>query len=227
MKANNAASGSCPTIRVLITDTRQVLRAGYARHLSTVAGIEVVGETPNLEQLRRAAGHTRPDAVIASITLLTSLWSEQTAQRRDAGIQQPLLVAMPQVHDAYLAIAAWAGAGECVLEDANPTELAEALRRVAARQGIWSDEDRRRVQRWQEEVGRPWRSLTQRERDVMRVLAKGMSNAAIADVTTLTPKTVEHHISRILNKLGVTSRVQAVVWYLEEFPPSLRGAGQR
>jgi DNA-binding NarL/FixJ family response regulator len=59
----------------------------------------------------------------------------------------------------------------------------------------------------------------------MRVLAKGMSNAAIAEATTLTPKTVEHHISRILNKLGVTSRVQAVVWYLEEFPPSLRLAG--
>jgi DNA-binding NarL/FixJ family response regulator len=210
---------------VLITDTRQVLRAGYARSLSTVAGIEVVGETPDLDQLRKAARDMRPDVVMISISLLAPLWSRQAAQRRDADILQPLLVFMPEVHDAYLAVAVWAGAGGYVLEDASPQELAEALRRVAARQGAWSDEDHLRALRWQEDVGRPWRSLTQRERDVIRVLAKGMSNAAIAEATTLTPKTVEHHISRILNKLGVNSRVQAVVWYLEEFPPNLRGAG--
>jgi DNA-binding NarL/FixJ family response regulator len=220
---NHTSGGSCPTVQVLIADTREVLRAGYSRNLSMVPGIQVVGETPDLDQLRKAAGYVRPDAVMTSIALLIPLWSEQAAQRKDASIQQPLLVTMSEVHDAYLAVAAWAGAGGYVLEDASPRELAETLRRIAARQTTWSDKDRWRAQRWQEEVGRPWRSLTQRERDVMRVLAKGMSNAAIAEATTLTPKTVEHHISRILNKLGVTSRVQAVVWYLEEFPPSLRG----
>ncbi|HSN74541.1 MAG TPA: response regulator transcription factor [Anaerolineae bacterium] len=190
-----------------------------------MAGIEVVGETPDLDQLRKAAGHLRPDAVMASIALLAPLWSEPAAQWRDAGIQQPLLVAMPEVHDAYLAVAAWAGAGGYVLEDASPADLAEALRRVAARQEGWSGEDRLRALRWQEKVGQPWRSLTHRERDVLRVLARGMSNAAIADATTLTPKTVEHHVSRILDKLGLASRTQAVVWYLEEFPPNLRGGG--
>jgi DNA-binding NarL/FixJ family response regulator len=58
----------------------------------------------------------------------------------------------------------------------------------------------------------------------MRVLARGMSNAAIADATTLTPKTVEHHVSRILSKLGQASRTQAVVWYFEQFPANLREA---
>jgi DNA-binding NarL/FixJ family response regulator len=228
MKATrNAPSGSCPTIQVLIADTREVLCAGYTHNLSTVPGIQVVGETPDLDQLCKAARCMRPDVVMTSIALLIPLWSEQAAQRRNATIQQPLLVAMPAVHDAYLAVAAWAGAGGYVLEDSNPREMAEALRRIAARQTTWSDEDRWRAQRWQEEVGRPWRSLTQRERDVMRVLAKGMSNAAIAEATTLTLKTVEHHISRILNKLGVTSRVQAVVWYLEELPPCLRGGGSK
>lgn len=224
MKASNASSGSCLTIRVLITDTRQVLRAGYTRNLSTMVGIEVVGETPDLDQLRKAAGRVRPDAIMASISLLAPLWLEQAAPSRDVGIRQPLLVALPDVHDAYLAVATWAGAGGYVLEDASPLELAEALRLVAARQGTWSDEDRWRALRWQEEVGQPWRSLTHRERDVMRVLARGMSNAAIADATTLTPKTVEHHVSRILNKLGLASRTQAVVWYYEQFPPNLRGS---
>lgn len=106
MKASNAASSLRFATRVVITDTRQVLRAGYARHLSTVAGIEVVGETPDLDQLRRAAEHLRPDAVMASIALLAPLWLEPAAQRRDAGIPQPLLVAMPEVHNAYLAVAA-------------------------------------------------------------------------------------------------------------------------
>lgn len=225
MQASNASSGSCPTTRVLITDARQVLRAGYARSLANVAGIEVVGDTPDLDQLRKAARRLRPDAIVASISLFAPLWSKQAVQPGDMGIQHPLLVALPDVHDAYLAVAVWAGAGGYVLEEACPSDLAEALRRVAARQEGWSREDRLRALRWQEEVGRPWCSLTRRERDILRVLARGMSNAAIAEATTLTPKTVEHHISRILNKLGVTSRVQAVVWYLEEFPPSLRGAG--
>jgi DNA-binding NarL/FixJ family response regulator len=224
MKASNAANGLRLATRVVITDTRQVLRAGYARHLSTVAGIEVVGETPDLDQLRTAAERLRPDAVMASIALLAPLWLEPAAQRRDVGIPQPLLVAMPEVHDAHLAVAAWAGAGGYVLEDTSPTELAQALRLVASRQGTWSAEDRCRALRWQEEVGRPWRSLTEREREVMRALARGMSNAAIAGATTLTPKTVEHHVSSILSKLGLASRTQAVVWYFEQFPANLRGA---
>jgi DNA-binding NarL/FixJ family response regulator len=224
MTASNASNDSRLTIRVLITDTRQVLRAGYSRNLSTVAGIEVVGETPDLDQLRKAAGRLRPDAVMASISLLAPLWSEQAAQWRDMGSRQPLLVAMPEAHDAYLAVAAWAGAGSYVLEDASPADLAEALRCVAARREGWSGEDQLRARRWQEEVGQPWRSLTQRERDVLRVLARGLSNAAIADATILTPKTVEHHVSRILDKLGLASRTQAVVWYFEQFPPSMRGS---
>lgn len=111
-----------------------------------------------------------------------------------------------------------------MLEDTSPIELAKALRLVAARQGTWSAEDRWRALRWQEEVGRPWRSLTEREREVMRALAKGMSNAAIAGATTLTSKTVEHHVSSILSKLGLASRTQAVVWYFEQFPANLRAA---
>jgi DNA-binding NarL/FixJ family response regulator len=222
MKVSNASNGSRLAVRVLITDTRQVLRAGYSRNLSTVAGIEVVGETPDLDQLRKAAGQLRPDAVMASIALLAPLWLEPAAQRRDVGIPQPLLVAVPEVHDAYLAVAAWAGAGGYVLEDTSPTELAMALRLVAARQGTWSAEDRWRALRWQEEVGRPWRSLTEREREVMRALARGMSNAAIAGATALTSKTVEHHVSSILSKLGLASRTQAVVWYFEQFPANLR-----
>jgi DNA-binding NarL/FixJ family response regulator len=224
MTASNAANGLRLATRVVITDTRQVLRVGYARHLSTVAGIEVVGETPDLVQLRTAAERLRPDAVMASIALLAPLWLEPAAHRRAVGIPQPLLVAMPEVHDAHLAVAAWAGAGGYVLEDTSAAELAQALRLVASRQGTWSAEDRCRALRWQEEVGRPWRSLTEREREIMRALARGMSNAAIAGATTLTPKTVEHHVSSILSKLGLASRTQAVVWYFEQFPANLRGA---
>jgi DNA-binding NarL/FixJ family response regulator len=224
MQTSNAANGLRLATRVVITDTRQVLRAGYARHLSTMAGIEVVGETPDLEQLRAAAERLRPDAVMASIALLAPLWLEPVPRRRDMGIPQPLLVAMPEVHDAHLAVAAWAGAGGYVLEDTSPTELATALRLVAARQGTWSAEDRYRALRWQDEIGRPWRSLTEREREVMRALARGMSNAAIAAATALTPKTVEHHVSSILSKLGLASRTQAVVWYFEQFPANLRRA---
>lgn len=222
MQTSNSANGLLLATRVVITDARQVLRAGYARHLSTVASIEVVGETTDLEQLRAAAERLRPDAVMASIALLAPLWLEPAPRRRDVGIPQPLLVAMPEVHDAHLAVAAWAGAGGYVLEDSSPTELATALRLVAARQGTWSAEDRSRALRWQDEIGRPWRSLTEREREVMRALARGMSNAAIAAATALTPKTVEHHVSSILSKLGLASRTQAVVWYFEQFPANLR-----
>ncbi len=80
--------------------------------------------------------------------------------------------------------------------------------------------------RWQEDVGQPWRSLTGREREVFYLLVRGMGNSAMADALTLAPKTVEHHVCRILDKLGLASRAMAASWYYEQVPAILRG-GER
>jgi DNA-binding NarL/FixJ family response regulator len=208
---------------VVIADIRSMMRNGYARCLESTGNVALIGDAADADGLLAAARQLQPDAILAGMTVLAPRWSSAT-RWTNGDFGAPLVAALPEIHDAYLAVAAWAGAGSYVLEDASPADLAEALRCVAARREGWSGEDQLRARRWQEEVGQPWRSLTQRERDVLRVLARGLSNAAIADATTLTPKTVEHHVSRILDKLGLASRTQAVVWYFEQFPPSMRGS---
>ncbi len=113
-----------------------------------------------------------------------------------------------------------------MLEDASPSELAGALCSPAAGQNGWRSDVRQRALRWQEEVGRPWRSLSDREHDVFHLLVRGMSNSAMADALVLAPKTVEHHVCRILDKLGLASRAMAASWYYDQFPAILRGGGR-
>lgn len=109
------------------------------------------------------------------------------------------------------------------LEDASPPELTDALGSAAAGQGGWRDDERQRTGRWEEKAGRPWRSLGEREREVFHLLVRGLSNSAMAEALSLAPKTVEHHVGKILGKLGRASRTEVMAWYFEQFPPILRG----
>ncbi len=160
------------------------------------------------------------------MTVLASRWSSATRWSND-GPAPPVVATVPEFHDGYLAVAAWAEAKTYVLEDASPTELADALCSAAAGRSGWCGDDRRRAVRWQEEVGQPWRSLTGRQREVFHLLVRGMSNSAMADALTLAPKTVEHHVCKILDKLSLASRAMAASWCYDQFPAILRGGANR
>lgn len=222
--ADQTSRAALPAIRVLIADSRSVVRTGYARCLESAGSEALIGDAVDADGLLAAASQLRPDVILASMTVLAARWSKAVRWTND-DYAVPLVAVLPEIHDAYLAVAAWAEAEGFILEDASPSELAEALCSAAAGWSGWRGDDRQRAVCWQVEVGQPWRSLTDREREVFHLLVRGMGNSAIADALTLAPKTVEHHVCRILGKLGLASRAMVASWYYDQFPAILRGGG--
>ena len=119
-----------------------------------------------------------------------------------------------------------AGAVGFVVKDEAPETIVEAVRAAARGEVLFSGEQQARTRRWREEVGERWESLTEREREVLQLSAQGLDNAAIAEVLCVTPKTVEYHVTNILSKVGVASRLEAVVWVHKHWPDGLPGGLQ-
>lgn len=102
-----------------------------------------------------------------------------------------------------------------LLKNEAPAVIVAAVRAVARGERLWTAEQFTRAQRWQEEVQERWEHLTEREREVLALVAEGKSNKEIAQALKVTERTVEFHVSNVLGKLGLTSRVKAAVWAKE------------
>jgi DNA-binding NarL/FixJ family response regulator len=207
-------------IRVVIADDQAMVRAGFRMILDVEPDIEVVGEAADGEQALVVAGHTRPDLVVMDIRM-PILDGVAATRRLLAEIDPPPQVLMVTTFDddESLYSALRAGAGGFLLKNAPPEQLVDAAREVAAGEGLLSPAVTRRVI---EELARttpPSQSpspealaeLTTREIEVLRLMARGLSNAEIADMLVVTVGTAKTHVGRILTKLGLHNRVQAVV----------------
>jgi DNA-binding NarL/FixJ family response regulator len=205
-------------IRVLIADDQQLVRAGFRVILESEDGIEVVGEAGDgleaLEQVRA----TRPDVVLMDIRMprLDGL----AATERLMALPDPPRVVVLTTFDQneYVVRALRSGAYGFLLKDAPATRLVAAVRVAAGGDALIEPSiTRRLVERFavpvEEPAGRPdaVRGLTERELEVLRVVARGLSNAEIAAELVVAETTVKTHVARILAKLGLRDRVQAVV----------------
>jgi DNA-binding NarL/FixJ family response regulator len=205
-------------IRVLIADDQQLVRAGFRVILESEDGIEVVGEAGDgleaLEQVRA----TRPDVVLMDIRMprLDGL----AATERLMALPDPPRVVVLTTFDQneYVVRAMRSGAYGFLLKDAPATRLVAAVRVAAGGDALIEPSiTRRLVERFavpvEEPEGRPdaVRGLTERELEVLRVVARGLSNAEIAAELVVAETTVKTHVARILAKLGLRDRVQAVV----------------
>ena len=120
--------------------------------------------------------------------------------------------------DDYPAAMVEAGAAGFVVKEEAPETVVAAVRRAARGEVLFSGEQYARARRWREEVGARWESLTEREQEVLRLLAEGLNNRAIAKRLCVTIRTVECHVTSILSKLGVASRLEAVAWAHKHLP---------
>jgi len=212
------------TIRVLIADDQPMVRAGLAMLLDAEPGIEVVGESGDGAQAVADAERLRPDVVLMDVRMPVMdgvaatrvLVGEDFAADPDRLVRVLILTTYNVDETVYAALRA--GASGFLLKDAAPRELISAVRAVAAGDA-WLDPA---VARGliTEFAGRPVAGeprtaelarLTQREREVLVLVALGMSNAEIADWLVLGSATVKTHIGRLLMKLGVRDRAQAIV----------------
>jgi DNA-binding NarL/FixJ family response regulator len=204
-------------ITVLIADDQALVRTGFRVILEAEGDIEVVAEVENGEEAVRQAALVKPQVVLMDIRMpeLDGLAAtEQILRQRDP----PTIVVLTTFdQNEYIYRALRAGAAGFLLKDAPASRLLAAVRAAATGDSLIEPSiTQRLLERFAEPVPTPGipeqlAQLTERELDVLRLIARGMSNAEIAAEMVVAETTVKTHVARILTKLGVRDRVQAVV----------------
>ncbi|MEU8664700.1 response regulator transcription factor [Actinoplanes philippinensis] len=204
-------------IRVLVADDHAAIRAGMRLMLEQADDIEVVGEAADGAVAVRQATALRPDVVLMDIRMPGTDGIQATREITTAGLADVLILTTFDLDD-YLFGALRAGAAGFLLKSVEPATLVEAVRRVAAGDGFLAPEvTRRLLTAFVTAAPRPAQpppslnELTGRERDVLAALGRGLSNADLAADLSITEATAKTHVSRVLAKLGCTSRVQAAI----------------
>jgi DNA-binding NarL/FixJ family response regulator len=204
------------SIRVLVADDQSMVRAGFRMLLSGQEDLEVVAEASNGLEAVDKAQRFDPDVVLMDIRMpeLDGLEATRRILAADRGTRVLVLTTFDL--DEYIYEALTAGASGFVLKDDPPEQLIGAIRTVAAGDALLSPAVTKRVIERFTRLSRPTppsglEELTARELDVLRLLARGLSNAEIAAELVLTENTIKSHIAHLLGKLGLRDRVQAVV----------------
>ncbi|HEX4732832.1 MAG TPA: response regulator transcription factor [Thermoleophilaceae bacterium] len=209
------------SIRVLLADDEDMVRSGFRLVLVREPDIEVVGEAVDGAQVVSEAGRLRPDVVLMDIRMPMMDGIEATRQiaAGDSGARVIVLTTFDE--DAYVYGALRAGASGFLLKYAPADELVRAIRIVAGGEAMLAPAVTRRVieqfARRAPDANAAARiaRLSPRERDVLRLVARGHTNAEIAAELVVSPATVKTHVARTLEKLGVRDRVQATALAFE------------
>jgi two-component system competent response regulator ComA len=122
------------------------------------------------------------------------------------------LVLTAHERDAYLAGMIDAGAVGFLSKNESDDRLIDAIRRAARGEFLFDSDQLAKARRWREDAGKSWDSLTDRERQILRLMTAGLNNAGIAEKLTISQKTVAYHVTNIFEKLGVRSRHEAIAW---------------
>jgi DNA-binding NarL/FixJ family response regulator len=212
------------TTRVLIVDDQSLVRAGFRMILESEPEIEVVGEAADGLTAVLAARETQPDVILMDVRMPNVDGLEATRRLLDGKEEGPRILILTTFDlDEYVYEALRAGASGFLLKDTPPEQLVEAIRIVAGGDALLSPAVTRRV--ISEFVRRPpaaarsgapeLEDLTARELEILRLIARGLSNAEIAAEAFVSETTVKTHVARILMKLRLRDRVQAVVFAYE------------
>lgn len=208
-----------PRIRLLIVDDQDLLRMGFRMVLEAESDLEIVGEAADGAQAIRVAARTAPDVILMDVRMPGTDGIAATAAIVAARPESRVIILTTFDLDEYAFGGLRAGASGFLLKDARPTELLEAIRAVAAGNAAVSP---RITQRMLElfaprlpggsaPATDPLEVLTEREREVFIEMGRGLSNTEIAAHFTVSESTIKTHVGRVLMKLGLRDRVQAVI----------------
>ncbi len=206
------------TIRVVIADDQGMVRSGFTVLLNAQPDIEVIAEAVNGQEAVAHATGLHPDVILMDVRM--PVLDGLQATRQITALPEPpkILILTTFDLDDYVYEALRAGASGFLLKDASARELADAVRLVAAGDALLAPGITRRLIAEFARMGAPrgpsrkqLDGLTERESEVLALVARGMSNGEIADHLVVAEQTIKTHVSRILMKLGLRDRTQAVV----------------
>ena len=201
-------------IRVLIADDQALVRSGLRLVLEGRDSIEVVGEAANGEEAIRAVRRLQPDLVLMDVRMPLMDGIETTRRILQSGATCRVLILTTFDLDEYVYSAMSVGASGFLLKDVTGEQLEASIRLVATGEALLAPAiTRRLIERYAKPIGNSGAlvSLSPREMEVLKSLARGMSNAELAAELHLEESTIKTHVARVLAKLGVRDRVQAVI----------------
>jgi DNA-binding NarL/FixJ family response regulator len=220
------------SIRVLVADDQSLVRAGFRILLSNEEDIDVVAEATNGLEAVEKAGRYQPNVILMDIRMPELDGLEATRRILAAGDTARILILTTFDHDEYVYEALRVGASGFVLKDDPPEQLLAAIRVVAGGDALLSPAITKRVIKQFARLPRPappkeLDDLSEREREVLRLISRGLSNAEIGRELYISETTVKTHVTHILQKLNLRDRVQVVVLAYETglFDPDTRSPG--
>ena len=208
------------TTRCLIADDQAMVREGFAAVLAAQPDLQVVGQAADGADAVSQARHLKPDVVLMDVRMpvMDGLQATREILRGAAGLQPRVLMLTTFDLDDYVYEALRAGASGFLLKDATAAELVNAVRVVAAGEALLAPSvtrrliaDFARLPRHDSAPAPALGALTQRETEVLRLIARGLSNTEISDTLVIAGQTTKTYVGRILAKLNLRDRAQAVV----------------
>jgi DNA-binding NarL/FixJ family response regulator len=200
--------------KLLIVDDHEIIRLGLRLMLQD-SGLEIVGEATSAAEAIEAVGRNAPDVVLMDIRMEGGDGLNALGRMKLDHPELPIVLFSAYDNPTYIARAVALGASGYVLKSAPRERLIEALNMALAGESAWTREELRRVTgalatpRLSQDIEVP---LTQRESEVLRQMALGLTNKEIAKMLGISYETVKEHVQHILRKIGVSDRTQAAVW---------------
>jgi DNA-binding NarL/FixJ family response regulator len=214
-------SAAGPPLRVVIADDQALVRAGFRLILEEVGGFQVVGEAADGDQAITAVRRHRPDLVLMDVRMPNLDGIEATRRILSGGASCRVVILTTFDLDEHVFAALRAGASGFLLKDVSPEQLVASLRILAGGEALLAPSiTRRLIERFTAPGSGPAAShvlsaLTEREREVLILVARGLSNDELAGELHVGESTIKTHVGRVLAKLGLRDRVQAVVFAYE------------
>lgn len=203
-------------IRVLIVDDHAVVRQGIRTFLETALDLEVIGAAEGGAQAVRLAEEFKPDVALVDMVMPGLDGVETTRAIRSASPQTQVIIFTSYHEDAHIFPAIRAGALSYLMKDATPNEIAEAIRKAARGEAVLDSRVAARVVHEMQDPGREqvnaFALLSERELEVLRLVAMGSTNQEIAEKLVIGESTVKTHVGNILSKLNLSDRTQAAVY---------------
>jgi DNA-binding NarL/FixJ family response regulator len=205
-----------PVVRVVLADDHPMVRYGITAVLADAPEVEVVGEAADGESLLAAVAEHRPDVVVTDLDMPGMGGAEATARLRTSHPDLAVLVLTLHEDDESLFAALRAGARGYLLKGADRSELVRAIQSVASGEAVYGAAVATRIVQFftgarEEYAAQVFPELTERERDVLGLIASGRRNSEIATALGLSDKTVRNHVSNVLLKLQVPDRTAAAL----------------